>query len=118
MGWDTLLLSSSPRSVLGLVSVLLQEKDCVASIWRLCEAAVMTAREAPSSAPKVNESLGPTLPWDQLCPAAPVKSQQLQSLKHREVDSRVSPLVVPGLNEGQQVEIILAQQNLVCSLHS
>lgn len=61
MGWDSLLPSSSLRSVLGLVSVLLQEKDQAASIWELGKTALMTAHEPSPSASKINKSLGPIL---------------------------------------------------------
>lgn len=74
-------------------------EDYVASIWELCETALMTAHEAPPSAPAVNKIRDQ---W---------KSQELQSLRYREADSRVSPLVVPAQNEMQQVEIILEKQS-------
>lgn len=74
-------------------------KGSVASIWELCEAALMTAHEAPPSAPAVSKIQEQ---W---------KSEELQSLKCRGADSRVSPLVVPGQNEMQQVEIILEKQS-------
>lgn len=98
MGQESLLPSSSLRPVVSLVSVLLQEK-LRGQFWELCETALMTAREAPPSAPAVDKI------WDQW------KSQELQSLKYRAADSRVSPLVVPGQNEMQRVEIILEKQS-------
>lgn len=61
-GTDSALPSSSPTTVLGLVSVLLQEKDHVASILELCKTALVTRHEPPSSAPKVTKSLGSILP--------------------------------------------------------
>lgn len=97
-GWDSLLPSSSLRPVVGLVSVLLQEKttwpvfgNCVRQLWWL------PMRHHPQ-----HQQLTRSGTSENLRNYSPSSTEKLTA---------ESPLVVPAQNEMQQVEIILERQS-------